>query len=517
MNNYPCDPFLNRHKKVFIILLVGLFALLPALTILDAQFREDEALTLRTTLNLAESFQKGYNLPRLCKDLIIKLTRSHHPPARSIIPLPFVLVLGGNERSLRLPNVLLWVAACMVAANIGWRLASDWGAFLSGTILGISGLFDLEAMGLGHAGEVLWIMLVIDCLLSSPDRSLQTPLSRKKYLLGGMYCFLGFLWFTSVLPICVLYHGLYGYNILRNQKARRDLKVYLIWTSPFISGYLLYYGLFLGWPAYLVYRGQYTKPFGQLAQNFYRANTSHPNIRSLIQNARALNWYVFPFFSWILLVAGMFYQVRHFPLIFILLLGYGGLWSFYLSGNTPQHFFAYYCWLLPFAVAACEKLGDWWNKKIVRLVLLMFVGLTAAWNYQTHIRRYTETTYPRHLVSLAWGWPLWPNNIDRPMQEMVQDLQILLQPDEQFIVLSDGAFPLYYFKGEGYLPEVGMTQLESFTERGMMCLRLPDILRRENYIRAAVSFTNQNFCQQEVESLLSYQGSTLQITIFEKE
>ena len=396
--------FFKQHKRTIILISVGFITLLPALTILDAEFRgEDEVLTLRTVIALTESFQQEYGFLSIHKDLLIKLIRnSHHPPARNIIPVPFVFALGANEVALRLPNVLLWVAACMVAANIGWRLAGGWGAFLSGTILGVSGLFDLEAMGLGHVGEVLWVMLVIDCLLSSPDRSLQTPLSRKKYFLGGFYCFLGFLWFTSVLPVCVLYHGVYGYNILRNRGSWRNLKVYLIWTLPFIGVYLLYYGIFLGWPAYAVYSGQYSKPFGQLAQNIGRANTSHLNIRSMIQNVRALNWYVFPFFSWILLVMGMLYQVRRFPQIFILLLGYGGLWSFYLSGNTPQHFFAYYCWLVPFGIAACENVGGRWNKKLVHVILLIFIGLTAAWNYQTHIKTYTEATYPRHLVSLAW-------------------------------------------------------------------------------------------------------------------
>ncbi len=213
---------------------------------------------------------------------------------------------------------------------------------------------------------------------------------------------------------------------------------------------------------------------------------------------------------------GMLYQVRRFPQIFILLLGYGGLWSFYLSGNTPQHFFAYYCWLVPFGIVACENVGGRWNKKLVHVILLIFIGLTAAWNYQTHIKTYTEATYPGHLVSLAWGAPLWHNNVDRPMQEMAHDLQALLQPDDQFIVLSDGAFPLYYFKHEGYLPEIGMAQVESLAEDGTMCLHLPDILRREHHIRAAVSVTGQNFCKQAVESVLSYQESTLQMTIFEE-
>jgi len=500
----------EKRIQLLIVLLVGLIAFVPALTLLDAQFRnEDEVLTLRVSVYLAQTFQNA-----AFKAFVKRLITDYHPPARNLVVLPFVLILGANEAVLRLPNILLWVAVCMVAANIGWRLAGFWGGMFSGTFLAVSGLFDLEAMGLGHAGETLWVMLLINLLVGASEWDIQTPQAQKRYLIGGGFCALGFLWFTSLLPICVSYHGIYGYIILRKQKSWQSLKKYLFLTLPYIGFYLVYYAVFLGWPAYLVYSGQHPRPFGQLGQNLFRASTSHLNIISMIQNLRALNWYVLPFLSWILLIAGVIYQVRFYPKIFGILIGYGLIWSFYLSGDTPQHFFAYFCWLLPFGVVAFEKVISRWNKTAYLFVFGTFIVITGAWSYQTHIKTYTYETYPKHLLPTVRGLSLWRNNIDRPMEQMAQQLQEILKPDDQFIVLSDGAFPLYYFRDERYLQHVSMSQMVLESERESQCLHLPEEIRRERKIRAAVSFTTQTFCDQDMEEVIRYNGSNLQITVF---
>ncbi len=496
--------------RVLVIVLVGVIAFVSSLTILDAQFQgEDEAMALRRTLSLLQSLQRGE-----IKSFIVKLLRDYHPPARNIVTLPFIAILGVNEAALRLPNVLLWVAVCMVAVMIGWRLAGRWAGFFSGAFLAVSGLFDLEAMGLGHAGETLWVLLLIHLLVTSFEWDIHSSQARKRYLLGGLYCVIGFLWFTSLLPVCVCYHGMYGYAVFRKKKVRKHFKTYLFLTLPFVGFYLAYYAVFFGWPAYLVSVGEYSKPFGQLHQNLIRGNSSHFNSVSMSQNLRALNWYVLPFFSWILLFAGLIYQMRYYPKIFGVLIGYGALWSFYLYGNTAQHFFSYFCWLFPFGVAAFGKAATHWNRKIIALLPGIFLVSTGLWSYYTHIRTYTSETYPKQWISKVWGMALWQNNIHRPMESMAQELGTLLRPDEQFIVVSDGAFPLYYFRDERYIREVNISRMEVRREEESECLYLPVIIRQKYHIRAAVSFTHQIFCRENVEDILRYKESDLQITIF---
>jgi len=237
----------------------------------------------------------------------------------------------------------------------------------------------------------------------------------------------------------------------------------------------------------------------------------------MIQNLRALNWYVFPFFSWILLIAGIIYQVRFYPKIFGILIGYGLIWSFYLSRATPQHFFAYFCWLLPFGVVAFEKIISRWNRTAYLFVFGAIIVITGAWSYQTHIKTYTYETYPKHLLPAVWGLSLWRNNIDRPMEQMAQQLQEILKSDDQFIVLSDGAFPLYYFRDKRYLRNVGMSQMVFLSESESTCLHLPGEIRQKHKIRAVVSYTDQNFCAKDVEEVFHYPGSHLQITVFLEE
>ncbi len=500
---------MKEPTQLFLVILVGFIACIPALTIMDAQFRhEDEVLTLRVSAYLAHLIRNAG-----VKAFVQRLISSYQPPARYIVVLPFVSILGASEAVLRLPNIFLWVAVCMVAANIGWHLAGCWGGFFSGTLLAVSGLFDIEAMGLGHAGETLWIMLLINLLLSVSGRYIRASQIHKKYLLGGLYCAVGFVWFTALLPVCAGYHTFYGIIILHGQKSWKNFKKYLLLTLPFAGFYLVYYAIFFGWPAYLVYSGQ-SGSLGQLHHNLRRADTSHLNITSMIQNLRALNWYVFPFFSWILLIAGMIYQARYHTKIFAILLGYGVLWSFYLSGNTAQHFFAYFCWLIPFGIAAFERVTTGWNKKIYLRLSWIVIVMTGLWTYQTHIKTYTYATYPEHLLSAVWGQTLWRNNIHRPMEEMAQQLQRILTPSDQFIVLSDGAFPLYYFRDERYLQNFKRSQLGLLSEGESTCLHLPEEARRKRKIRAAVSYTNQNFCAEDVEEIIHYPGSNLQITVF---
>ena len=486
----------GKYAQIVMILLVGVIAFLPAVTILNAQFRgEDEVLTFRVVSNLLKSVQKLD-----VKGFVIKLLRDYHPPARNIVALPFVALLGANELALRFPNVLLWVAACMMAAHVGWRLGGIRTGFFSGAGLAVSGLFDLEAMGLGHAGETFWVLVVIALLLRAPDWTLQTIESRKTYILGGLACFLGFLWFTSLLPVCVMYHGMYAYSVLHGRKSWRHLRSYLLFTLPFIGLYLVYYAVFLGWPAYLVSTGQRAIPFGQTASNAIASRNessqqpfSVPQFTSLKLVCAAIR-----FMACVSSRNALSTNIS-FGKFSCYWSGMGCYGHFTFPVTPPQHFFAYFCWVFPFGIAAFDRLLAHWNTRISVPVFLLVLLITGIWNYYTHVKTYTYATYPNALVSRVRGATLWRNNVVRPMEPMAQDLQRLLQPNERFIVLADGAFPLYYFDDERYLQKVSLAQLDEIPDGNSLsaqaghCLSVPKTLRQQYPIRAAVAFTHQNF------------------------
>lgn len=490
---------------------VAMLGLLPGLSLLNAQFRDEDEIT---TLLVAGKTVNGIrNLDPI--GIMRPIGASEHPPGRHLLAVPFVWVFGANEFALRLPNVLVWAVAVGVAADIGLRLAGMWAGGVSGALLGLSGLFDLQGMGLGHGVATFWIMLLVRHMIQDAGWGLADARARRRYVVGAMYCAAGFFWFSSLLPICALYHALHGWAGLKRAPWRQGLWTYARLSAPFAAFYVLYYAIFLGVPAYIVHQGLHSVPFGQFRHNVSRWTFAHPNWTSLTHNLRALNWYFLPFVSWALLIAGIGFQARYFPLVFAMLLPYAGLFSFYIFRDTPQHFFAYFSWIVPFAVAAAFSALTPARRNWAIALFAVLTGAVATWTYTGHIRRYTAESYPAALVSAVWGETLWRNNVVRPVHAIAADLEASLQPDDRFIVLSDGALPLYYFPDNRYLnsPPI-VSDRDPTTHRA--CLRLT---RREDQcptVRAAVSWTEQDFCSDQVETVLRYPGSDLKVMLLHR-
>ena len=103
------------------------------------------------------------------------------------------------------------------------------------------------------------------------------------------------------------------------------------------------------------------------------------------------------------------------------------------------------------------------------------------------------------------------------MQEMAQDLRTILREDDRFVVLSDGAFPLYYFRDERWFREIEDLSIVIHHENGLACLSFSETVRREEHILAAVLNTEQQFCQEHIQKTLRYEGADLYITLFHEE
>jgi hypothetical protein len=134
----------------------------------------------------------------------------------------------------------------------------------------------------------------------------------------------------------------------------------------------------------------------------------------------------------------------------------------------------------------------------------------AAWSWNLHVRHYREDTYPGWLLEATFGQMIWQNNIDRPVHEIAADLGQALGPQDRFVVLIDGAIPLYYFRDPRYLSQSPSFDPGTVRERG--CLRWrsrPDA----TLVRAAVSSTAESFCPELVERVIRYPDSRLQVTV----
>jgi hypothetical protein len=219
-----------------------------------------------------------------------------------------------------------------------------------------------------------------------------------------------FLYFTSLLPIAALYHALYLAVFLK--PARRDPKVarqFVTASLIFAAFYGFYYLFFLGLPLFA-----FGVVSGQLHQNMLRSSAAGLNLQSLQENIFALNWYVFPWLHLPILGLGAWEMYRRCLFGFWITLPFCLLFSFYLQGMTGVHFFAYFCWTVPFAAARSIGSSGRANARIKARLGVLFVAAAAAWSYVAHIRAYTFDSYPDELRRRVHGHSYWPNNRSAP-------------------------------------------------------------------------------------------------------
>ena len=436
-----------------------------------------------------------------------------HPPLPILILTFSIAIFGFNIIALRLPNVILWVISTMLATRVGWRIGGLKIGLLSGIFLAISGIYDMEALGFGMSAEVIGGLLLINLLINNFDWNLETPNSRKKYYLGGAYLAVSYLFYTSTLPVIGIYHLLVGYKAYKNQPYLKTIQKYFFYTAPFVLFYVLYNLIFLGIPAYAVFFHGAT-PYGQLAQNLGRAHSTI-NYNSLLSNLMVMNWFVIPFISWIILGVGIWYQIRKHREIFLIFLGYAILWSFYISGNTGQHFLAYFCWLLPFGIVSISNFLSRFTSRIRLLVWLVLLSLMFIWTYQVHLKMYTYDSYPRSLATNFWAEPLgWPNNIYRPVVEIATSMNERLGPKGKYITLIDTSFEYFYFynsDGDRAIP-ANSAQLKIVQVSGSPCFWTSWDVIKSLKIRAIVTYSNQFVCPDIAGEIITYPGSNLKLT-----
>lgn len=461
-----------------ITLITACVAALFASFIFTAQFHgEDELGVYVTADQLAQAFKTHdwFTIARV-------LVGSYHPPGRFLLATASFLIFNPSPFALRLPTFVIWVAACVLAADIAQRLTGAKAGLITGVLLGASGLFNLEALGFGHGVLTFWVMLFIWLYLKNP----------KQYLLGGIILAVGFLWFTSLLPIIGMYHLYYAWRAIKEKTIKR----YIVLTLPFVVFYVLYYLIFLGVPYYAWMHGIRSRPVGQLHQNLARAGSSQINLISFIENLKGLNWYHLPFISWLFLLAGLVWQWRQRRQLFWILTPYGLLFSFYIMDNSLQHFLSYYIWLLPFGVAAIWQWGSMqsqdWQGAILILLIASCVG-AAAFGYIANMRRYNEVTYPYTLEAAVFGSGKWRTNLIRPLPQIAADLAQHLGPADQWTVTIDGTLPMFYFPDSRYV-------LFNNTCQGLRVL-----VRSKNQPLA---------CDRMPRQVITYPNSRLELVLF---
>ena len=485
----------------YVLLGIYLVSFSVASLIFSAQFHGEDELGVYITASwLVELIVQGdlFSFLRI-------LVGSYHPPGRFLLAVVSFILLGPSAFALRLPAVLIWAATCVLAADTARRLSGRVAGLIVGILLSVSGLYALQALGFGHGVLTFWVMLFVWFKVRTPTWSLVSKTARRDYVIGGVILGLGFLWFTSLLPIAGMYHLYYAYKAVREKVVGR----YLLITAGFFAFYAIYYAIFLGIPWYAVEAGIRQRPVGQLYQNLVRSGEARVNVESFVENLKGINWYHVPFISWVLLVAGIFWQWRCGREFLIILGPYALIFSFYLIGNTAQHFLSYYIWMVPFAIAGLWQFahlrGQDWRGAMASFLIAICIA-SGLFGYVANTRRYTETDYPTWLQQSFFASGKWRTNLVRPLPQIAEDLSVVLGPEDLWTVTIDGPLSMYYFVDDRFAETV----FEDHVFNGRSCLALVSDVNVAAIVRSS---TQAPLCDKDYVSLTAYEGSYLEIVM----
>lgn len=394
----------GRGWRIGIPILVFIVALGVSIPILNAPFTGQDELMVLSRVQQANCALGALDIRTLANVFLYDF----NPPGRTLIAMPFVWLLGPTGVALRFPNWILWGLVCACASVLGSILGGKRTGMVTGLLLAGSGLFDVFGMGHGHAGEALFVLGLLSVLTCMDPLDVCSAGGRRVYVAGGVLIATGFLFFTSLLPVAAFYHSICLMRSLWGSPDRKHvLARYARVSAPFILFYVLYYLYFLGLPMILS-----KAPFGQWHQNVLRGSLASPNVHSLGENIRALNWYVLPWIPIVFLLSGMWEMSQRNRAGFWTTLPFGLLFCFYIRGMTGAHFFSYFCWTLPFAISGIDRaLTNHWRPSRTYLLWIVLIALVGGWGYIGHIRSYSADTYPIRLLMWSRGQVYWQNNL----------------------------------------------------------------------------------------------------------
>ncbi len=406
---------------------------------LVAQYHgEDEALTMLRVQEIVQGL-KSADFFYIAK----AIGGDWHPPGRNLLPVPFILLFGDALWVLRLPNLFIWGGCVLIAAQMAQRMAGIGAAWTTALLLGLSGLFQIEAMGFGHGLGAFWGLALCRHLLWNPPRSLSEPGAKRDFAVGGILAAAGFLWFTTMAMLGGIYHLYYFWLAWRDRANRKiALRQTIVSSIPFGLFYVGYYAIFLGIPYYLLATGAVNFPIGQLHQYLARTGGFGLNVDGLVENFSVANWYLFPFITIGIVGAGLIALWRNHRVIFMVLMPYLLIVNIVMGGNTGQHFLSWIVWCMPFAVAFAYREPV---SGAMRLLSVTVVGATAVWSAVIHVPIYNEMNYPFALMEPAFGQAKWLNNVHRPVGDIALALKDASQRHLKMTSLDDASFQLQVF------------------------------------------------------------------------
>ena len=106
----------NIRTIYFIVIILSIVFSFNAL--INPQLHgEDEATTFIVALNLLNNL-KNFEIFNFFKSIMM----ANHPPARYLLPIPFLEIFGESIVSMRIPYFFLWIGSCVLTTKIAFKI-----------------------------------------------------------------------------------------------------------------------------------------------------------------------------------------------------------------------------------------------------------------------------------------------------------------------------------------------------------------------------------------------------------
>ena len=415
-------------------------------------FGEDEASSFVASLELLNKL-KEFDLFGFFKTLL----RVNHPPGRYLLPIPFLAFFGETISFARLPYFLIWIYSCILSYQISIKLFDRQTAFLTAIFLSCSGLFSIEIQSLGLGATVLFGLLLIKELHISPINLDLLNKNKKSLFKVNLYLLGSFLFFSTWILMVLSFYLIVLILIFKSDKPITNLKKFISKNIIFFLIYLFYYLFFLGVPIWIIHFNGLEVinfllnkdiivdliPFGQYHQYLVRSNNTFSyGIIGLIQNLKHLNWYYLPLIGPAMFLISIISIFKFKKDIFYLFLSYLIIFNFFVSGRSGPHLQALYIIMLPFGIYLIKNIFSKF-KFFNFLILVKFLFLVST-NYFFNLKHYDETNFPYHFEKRYFAEPFWPQNLNRPLNEIILKIKESPGAKKPVLNLIDGSISLYH-------------------------------------------------------------------------
>jgi hypothetical protein len=419
--------------------------------------------------------------------------------------MPGMLLFSPSEFGLRFGAILVSFYMTYQVVQLGKEVGGSVVGLLSGILIAVSPVYNWTSNAFGWSVTVTMLLLCVRLLRNNP-LDLRTPEGRKACALVNTLVTVAFLINTGNILFSLSTGLLYFLFNYRNIPAL--IKAF----APFVLFYLLYYFIYMVVVPYVAatYYNE-TASFGQAGHGVGRLAQSYLNVTSFVENLQGINAYFFPYVSWLFLLCGAYYLVRHEWIIAFWLSIFAGVWSFYLTTLTAQYFLLVFIVIVPFALKFIyDRLGL--RPFLVSMgVLVLFIAL---WNWQIFIRVYgsDDPDYPHRLLALGSADVSRLHNIEEPFAQVAADIEARLGAGESFVHDLAGSFTLYYYRSERYAGTFGSVSYPYRYHPTEDCA-----IPQAGFEQVRIVVTAKELCQEVVQERIAYPNSIIKLFVLRRE